>query len=45
MSNHLIDSSQVASKRTVELMNQSWNAASNQHNLLKETKSLKKQEA
>jgi hypothetical protein len=45
MSNHLIDSSQVASKRTVELMNQSWNAASHQHNLIKDTKTLKKQEA
>ena len=45
MSNHVIDSAQVASKRTVELANQSWSAASNHHNLIKEAKPPKKQEA
>ena len=41
MSNHVIDSAQIASKRTVELANQSWSAASNHHNALKETKTTK----
>jgi len=45
MSNHVIDSAQVASKRTVELANQSWSSASNHHNALKEVKTTKKQEA
>lgn len=45
MSNHVIDSAQVASKRTVELANQSWSAASNHHHLIKEAKTPKKQEA
>lgn len=45
MSNHVIDSAQVASKRTVELANQSWSAASNHHSALKEVKATKKQEA